>query len=112
MKDKGIQLVDNGDDGQVLDLKIKPVRDEFGKIVSGLVIGSTLQQNKASILIAKQGEFKHRPDIGVGIGDLTLSSDFLEYRHKVREHFKKDGLKITALDLYPNMPVKIEAAYE
>lgn len=112
MKSIGIQLNDNNDSGDVLDLKINVVRDSAGKIVSGLVVGDTLEQNKAIILIAHQGELKATPDLGVGLGDILLSSDYLEYRHKIREHFAKDGLVIETLDLYENKPFKIVANYE
>lgn len=112
MKSIGIQLNDNNDSGDVLDLKINVVRDSAGKIVSGLVIGDTLEQNKAIILIAHEGQLKGSPDLGVGIGDIALSSDYLEYRHKIREHFAKDGLVVETLDLYENKPIKIIASYE
>ena len=98
--------------GDVLDLKINVVRDVSGKIISGLVIGDTLEQNKALILIAHQGEFKFRPDLGVGLGDLALSEWHLGYRHEIREQFTKDGLVVDTLDLYEGKPFKIVANYE
>lgn len=98
--------------GDVLDLKINVVRDVSGKIVSGLVIGDTLEQNKALILVAHQGDLKFRPDVGVGLGDLALSEDYLGFRHKIREHLSKDGLVVETLDLYENKPLKIVANYE
>ncbi len=111
-KDKGIQLIDNTNDGIVLDLKIKPIRNAEGKIVSGLMVGNTLQQNKALILIGQAGDFKANPTLGVGFEDNLLSEDLLEYRHKIREQFAKDGLKITELDLYDISDVNIKAHYE
>lgn len=111
-KKTGIQLVDNSDEGTLMDIKISPLLDASGKIVSGLVIGDTLQQNKALILIAQQGEFKFRPDLGVGIGDMVLDDDYLGGRHKIRDHFEKDGLILSKLDFYPNKPIIIEADYE
>lgn len=111
MKTIGIQLTDNNKDGNLLDLKINVARDSAGKIVTGLVVGNTLEQNKAIILIAHQGELKCNPDLGVGLGDIVNSSDYLEYRHKIREHFIKDGLVIETLDLYENKPLKITANY-
>lgn len=111
-KDRGIQLIDNNDEGPVLDVKINVVRDASGKIVSGVVIGNTLEQNKAMMLITRQGENKFRPDAGVGIQDLTMSEDYLPYRHRIREHFAKDGLVVENLDLYPGKPININAKYE
>lgn len=112
MKDKGIQLNDNNDEGTLMDIKINPVRDASGKIVSGFTVGNTLQQNKALILILHQGELKFRPDFGVGFEDILLSEDYLEYRHKIRENYAKDGLTITELTLYENKPFSITAFYE
>lgn len=112
MKSKGIQLIDNSDEGTVMDMKIIPVRDGSGLITQGLVIGKTLEQNKALILIAHQGELFANPDLGVGIADVTLSSDYLEFRHRIREHFLKDGLVVSTLDFYENKPLKIIADYE
>ncbi len=112
MKSKGIQVVDHTDQGEILDLKINPVRNTSGKIISGLVIGKTLEQNKAFILMAQQGELKINPNIGVGFGDITLGTDLLPYRHKIREQFLIDGLQVQELTLYVNKPFKIEADYE
>jgi|SRR5690606_13302204 len=111
-KDKGIQVIDNTDEGTVLDLKINPVRNVDNKIVSGLVIGHTLEQNKAFILIAQPNDFKDNPTLGVGFEDNLLGEDLLEYRHKIREEFAKDGLKITKLDLYDLKNAEIIAHYE
>lgn len=108
----GIQLVDNNDAGVIMDLKIAVKRDAAGKIVSGLVINTTLEQNKALILLAHQGEIKFKPDLGVGFEDILLSSDYLEYRHKIREHFAKDGLRVTRVEFYENEPFDIQAVYD
>lgn len=112
MKDYAIQVIDNADDGTVLDLKIQSVRDEDGKILRGVVIGNTLEQNKAFLLLGHSNDFKGNPTLGVGIEDILLSTDLQEYRHKIREQFARDGLKITNLDLYSLDKINIEAHYE
>lgn len=110
-KDRGIQLEDNPESGTVMDVKINVRYDGSGKIAGGLVVGNTLQQNKALILLAHPGEFKLNPDLGVGIQDMLLSEDYLEFRHRIREHFAKDGLEVTRLDLAANKPLRIDAEY-
>jgi len=110
-KDTGIQLIDSNEDGEILDLKIDVRRDASGKIIQGIVVGNTLQQNKALILMSHQGDVKSRIDIGVGFEDLLLAENYLEYRHRTREHFLKDGLITKQLDLYPNKPIIIDAHY-
>jgi hypothetical protein len=112
MKNKGIQVIDNSNEGTVLDLKINPVRDSNGRIVSGLVIGETLEQNMGLILMSHMGDFKFKPDLGVGLGDIVLSTEFPEFRSKIRSHFIKDKLKVTELELYTDKPFKINAEYE
>ena len=111
MKGIGIQVNDHNDTGEILDLKIEPIRDSSNKIVSGLVVGVTLQQNISMILLSHQGEFKANPDLGVGIQDLVLSEDYLPFRHRIREHLKKDGLVVSELDLFEGKPFKIAAYY-
>lgn len=115
-KDTGIQVNDMEDSRlhgnvDILDLKIIPERGEDGKIRSGLVIGNTLEQNKALILISNQGELKLRPQIGVGIDNAILSEEYLEFRHRIRRHFAMDGLTVRRLDLYMNKPFKVDASY-
>lgn len=110
-KATGIQLIDNTNDGEVMDVKINVLRDAYNKIVTGIVVGNTLEQNKALILMAHPGDFKFNPLLGVGIEDALLSDDFLDFRHSIREHFAKDGLKVTKLDFYENKPFKVDANY-
>lgn len=110
-KYRGIQLNDNTSTGQILDLKVEIKKNAEGKITQGLVVGDTLQQNQALILITQPGENKFNPDLGVGITDMLLDHDYLNYRHRIREHYAKDGLKVTHLDLYENKPLKIDANY-
>jgi len=110
-KGTAIQLNDTNDTGEIMDLNIAPVRDASGKIISGLVVGNTLEQNKALILINQPGELKFKADLGVGLEDLLLSDDLLEYRHKIRREFEKDGLKVTRVDLYEGKPFKVDAVY-
>lgn len=112
MKRTGILLNDDNDSGEVLDLKVVTVRDAGGLIVSGLTVGDTLEQNKALIVIAHQGDFKFNPDLGVGIEDILLDSDFLAFRHRIREHLGKDGLRVDNLDFSQGKPLKIDASYE
>ena len=111
MKGIGIQLVDHTDEGEVLDIKIKPLRNSSGKITQGIVVGNTLNQNQAILLIAQQGEIKNEPILGIGIKDLVLDTEMLAYRHKIRQQFKLDGLVVETLDLYPSKTPKIEAYY-
>lgn len=109
-KDRGILLSDGSVTGTV-DLYTEIIRDSSGKIIQGLPIGNTLEQNKALILVCNPGELKEHPTLGVGLVDALLSDDFLELRHRIRREFAKDGLQITRLDLYNSTNINIEANY-
>lgn len=74
-------------------------------------VGESINQQQAMLLIAHQGEFKMTPEIGVGISDLLLGEELLEYRHKIRNQYTLDGLKINRLDLYEIGKLKIDAEY-
>jgi hypothetical protein len=110
MKDKGIQLTNGGQ--QDIDLKIEVLRDSDGLITQGLVVGNTMNQNQAMILIANPGEFKFNPTIGVAIDELILDDDYLRMRHRIREHFAKDGLMVKSIQLSEGKPLLIDASYE
>ncbi|WP_435138924.1 hypothetical protein [Formosa sp. A9] len=111
-KDIGIQVIDNTDQGDVLDLKVQVKRDADIKITTGLVVGHTLEQNKAFLLIGQPNDFKEQPTLGIGFNDNLLDDELLEYRHKIRDQFSRDGLKIKKLELYNINKVQIEAYYE
>jgi hypothetical protein len=110
MKDTGIQFTDGT--LQDFDLKIEVVRGSDGLITQGLVVGDTMSQNQALILIANPGEFKFNPTIGVAIDELLLDNDYLRFRHRIREHFEKDGLKVKSIQLSDGKPLLIDASYE
>lgn len=113
MKNKGVGIQYNdANSTDLFDLKIQVFRDVNNRITQGLVIGSTKPQNEASILIARVGEFKTMPLLGVGLGDALLGEDLLEYRHRIREQFALDGLNVKHLDLYNLQKFSIDAEYE
>jgi hypothetical protein len=111
MKNRGIQLEDTQDGLQGVDLKIEVIR-ENGLITQGLVIGDTLKQNQAMIIIANPGELKFNPTIGVAIDELILDNDYLRMKHRIREHLEKDGMKVNSVDFSEGKPLIIEANYE
>lgn len=112
MKSTGIQLVDNTDVGQLMDLKIEVVRDDKGKIIKGISIGATLNQNKALIIMANPGEFHFNPTLGVAIDELTLDEDYLRFRHRIKDHLQRDGMKVHSVQLSQSEPLKVLADYE
>lgn len=111
MKSKAIQLVDSANGIESIDLKIDVKRDSNGLIIQGLCVGNTMPQNQALMLIANPGEFMFNPTIGVAIDELLLDEDYLRFRHRIRDHFAKDGLIVRSVQLDANKPLLIEANY-
>lgn len=109
-KDFGIQYTTTKDGN--FDLDIKVLRDTSGKILSGVVLGVTMEQNMACILIAEPGDYKGNADLGVGLRSALLGEDLLEYRHLIKQQFAKDGVNIKHLDLYTLNKFSIDAEYE
>lgn len=109
-KDFGIQYTTTEDGNFDLDIHIQ--RDNTGKIISGVVLGATMEQNMACLLIAEPGDYKGNADLGVGLRSVLLGEDLLEYRHLIKEQFSKDGINIKHLDLYHLNHFSIDAEYE
>ncbi|KMQ70246.1 hypothetical protein [Chryseobacterium koreense] len=109
-KDFGIQLKPVS--AELYDLDVQVMHDQNGKIISGLVLGPTLYQNLACLLMAEPGDFKLSPDLGVGLRNALLDEDLLRYRHAVKEQAAKDGIFIKHLNLYNLKNYSIEAEYE
>lgn len=111
MKTIGIQLADNTNTLGGVDLRIKVKRGASGLIEQGIMVGDTMNQNQALMLIANPGEFKNNPTIGVAIDELLLDNDFLRFRHRIRVHFEKDGLTVRNVQLENGKPLVIDASY-
>jgi hypothetical protein len=113
MKGIAIQLTPDTQLEKVLKPVFSIKRDAQGKILQGLVIGSTQAQNEALILASNAGEYKNSPRLGVGLENALLgeSSELLKYRHAVRSNYALEGLEISELDLYSWKKIKIKAKY-
>lgn len=112
MKRTGIQLNNSLNALEAMDLKIDVLRNGEGKIIHGLSVGDTMNQNQALIIMSNPGEFPFVPTIGCAIQDLILDNDYLRMRHRIRDHFSKDGLKIQKLEFSEGKPLVIDAIYE
>lgn len=110
MKKRGITI-----DQKTGDLSIKIKRDKDGLITNGLNIGDVTKQNQAIIIYMHPGELKEKPTVGVGISSMSLSHEYLEYKHKIREQLEADGYQINHLDItndQQNKPnIEINAQY-
>lgn len=105
MRGTGILLDDN------FDLQVQILRDANGKIMQGLVIGETLLQNQAMILISHPGEIKEAPWMGCGIEDLLMDNDYLLWRQKIRSQMELDQQKVQSVQFAKNLKLQIDASY-
>lgn len=112
MKRTGIQLNNSLNALESMDLKIDVLRNGDGLITRGLMVGDIMNQNQAIIIMSNPGEFPFVPTIGCAIQDLILDNDYLRMRHRIRDHFSKDGLKIQKLEFSEGKPLVIDAIYE
>ncbi len=79
------------------ELKVSPERDATGKIIKGILIGQTINQNTGLILICSKGDFKQEPTLGVGIEGILLDNDYLEWRRKIRINLELDEQSINEI---------------
>jgi len=93
------------------ELKVQPERDATGKIVSGVLIGKTINQNTGLILISRKGEFKQEPVLGVGIEDILLDNDYLEWRRKIRINLELDEQRVNDIKFSSVDNLFIDADY-
>lgn len=105
MKGKGI-LLDTAN-----DLTIEVIRDSNRKIIQGISIGDTVNQNISLILKMQPGEVKEKPTVGVGIDNMLLDKDSLLYKHKIREQLNVEGMQVNHLDIN-GKEIEINAEYK
>ena len=81
------------------ELKVKVAHCKDGRIERGLVLEETTPQNQAVILVARAGELKHAPNLGVGFPDVVYDHDLNHWKHEITENLKRDGQRISRLEL-------------
>lgn len=83
--------------GIILDteyrLLIRVKRDEQGKILSGISIGDSSDQNAALVLELSQGELKEDPLMGCGLTVFQRGKySKTKIERRVKAHFKRAGI--------------------
>lgn len=105
MRGQGILLTDE------FSMLVQPVRDSTGKIITGAVLGNTLNQNTGLIIISRPGEFKEVPALGVAIEDVLLDNDYLQWRRRIRVNLELDGQNINEIKFNSADKLTIDANY-
>lgn len=105
MRGIGITINDN------MRLKVVPKRNSDGLIISGMVVGETLYQNQALILLVQPGEIKEKPTMGVGLGNGIFDEAFSSWRRKIWQKLELDGQLVKDVVVGHNENIKIDASY-
>ena len=95
-----------------LDLKID---EDYGLMTDpaahDLVVGDVTLQNQALILQSHKGEWKEKPMVGCGIGDMANDDDTNQWQRAIREELARDGIKVRHLKINGDN-IEIDADYE
>lgn len=84
---KGILLTSD------FELAINPVRDSLGMIVSGVVVGSSIDQDAVIVLTLHQGDLKEDPLLGPGLTKFMRGKyDKSQIDNRIRQHFTRAGI--------------------
>lgn len=92
------------------DIAVNITKDATGKITNGWVLGDVLNQNQAIILSIHQGELKEDPSRGVGIADMLLDDDPLQWRIRIREQLEMDGQTVESITINSHS-IDIQSTY-
>lgn len=87
------------------------VKNSDGKIETGLVVGNTLEQNQALILLCHKGENKEFLQLGAGIEDMLNDNDFGLWKRRIIYMLSLDGMKVKELEIN-DKEIRLEADYE
>lgn len=105
MKGTGILIDDD------YELQLRKTTGPDGKITGGLVVGRSLYQNQALILILNPGAVRSAPAVGVGIDGALLDNDFAAWRRKIRQQLELDGQKVNDIKFSNPQNLTIDASY-
>lgn len=84
---KGILLTEN------FDIDIRPVRDANGLILSGVVVGDSVDQDAVLIITSQNGDIKEDPLLGVGLTKFIRSKyNSSEIESRIRLHLTRAGI--------------------
>lgn len=77
----------------------------------GLVVGVDLNQRQATILMARKGDFKHNPEVGVDILSWINEDEVAGLRGEIYEAYEDDGLEVQEIKMSSVKDMKIYADY-
>ncbi len=75
------------------------------------VIGESLNQQVALLLLSAPGDIRHVPGLGVGLHNYTLDENPADLHRNIRLNFKKDGLRVNRIK-QSTTELTIDAEYD
>lgn len=75
------------------DIAVQTLRNADGKIVRGVLVGNTTDQNAILVLKLHQGDLKEDPLLGVGLTKYMRGKlDRSQIESRIRVHFTRAGI--------------------
>ena len=69
-------------------------------------------QHQQDILLAKKGDYRQFPDIGVDLQSCVEDDANGDLAFEIRKEFEKDGMTISRLKVFENGEADIKAEYK
>ena len=70
------------------------------------------EQHKRDLLLARQGEFKEAPTVGVACVSILHDTDPADFLRTVRKQCERDGMRVDAVDYATDGTLTISAEYD
>lgn len=77
-----------------------------------LVIGLSDQQHQTHLLLTRKGEYKHYPEIGVGLMDLYDEENPKALLVEVKRQFEYDGMRVDQVKLQSKGKLIVNVRYK
>lgn len=93
------------------DILFKADGDLYFTPDGDIAYGESTDQHKRDLLLAKKGDYKTVPSVGVGSYRFLKDDSVEEWLTTIRKEFTKDGMKVKRV-AYDNNNLQIVASYD
>jgi hypothetical protein len=76
-----------------------------------IAYGEATEQHQRDILIARQGDYRLDPIVGVGVADYLLDEQPDRLLAEIRRQYSLDGMEIKKLEITPDKKIALNAHY-
>ena len=74
-------------------------------------IGESDNQHVQHILLCSKGEYKERPELGVGLERMLNTEDPMEFLIEAKKNLEYDGLKVNNISFTEQGTISVDAKY-